>query len=367
MLPLARDGYTSEEVKEILHAPSRTENFRYRLLDKNEVEKGWLTTVTGGRVSYVSLSQIKRSATFAMTEDDDVDYLNDRIQVFVDISAFGKIISFPMGIFLLNSPKRIDNNHVVTREIEAYDKLQILAEDNFENRYYIPSGENYVNAISSVIMSAGETAISITPSANVTQTAKEFEIGMSKLDIINKLLDELNYTSLRCDVEGNFVADPYVEPAAKDVEYEYITNDESVIYGGAAEDIDLYNVKNVFVAYVDNPERAAMRSVFANENPASPTSTISRGRRLVDIRQLDDAADQAALDSYIRRIAINASNIYSHVNFNTAIMPMHDYLDTLRLIYTPLGISDVYQETSWELPLAVGASMRHTVRKVVAL
>ena len=367
MLPLARDGYTDQEVREILHAPSRTENFRYRLLDKEEIEKGWLTTVTGGRISYAGLLQIKRSATFTMTEDSNVDYLNDRIQPFIDISALGRTVSFPMGIFLLNSPSRVDNNNVVSRDIEAYDKLQILSEDNFENRYYIPSGENYVNAISSIIMSAGETAISITPTVNTTQTAKEFDIGMSKLDIINSLLKELNYTSLRCDVEGNFIAEPYVEPASKAIEYEYRTNMESVILQGAKENIDLYNVKNVFIACVDNPERGVFRSVFVNENPNSPTSTVSRGRRLVDFRQQDDAADQAALDAYVRRIAIEASDIYSHVEFETALMPMHDYLDTLYVEYSPLSIADTYQETSWELNLSVGGRMQHKVRKVVAL
>lgn len=367
MLSLARNGYTEEEVKEILHSSSRKESFRYRLLNNNEVEKGWLDTVQNSRISYQSLAKIKRSANITMIEDSEVDYLNDRIQPWIDITAIGKTVSFPMGVFLLNSPKRQDDDNVIFRDIEAYDKLQILEEDSFEERYFIPAGENYVNAISSIIMSAGETAIQITPTTLTTQTDKEFDLEMSKLDIINKLLDELNYYSLRVDVEGKYVSEPYIEPGNKEVEYRYVTDEESVIIQGVSEDIDLYNVKNVFIAFVDNPEKPSMRSVYVNDNPDSITSTVSRDRRLTDIRRLEDIADQIALDSYARRIAINATNIYSHINLNTAIMPFHDYLDTLSVTYEPLGTSDVYQETSWEMDLQVGGSMRHTIRKVVYL
>lgn len=367
MISLARNGYTEEEVKEILHSSSRKESFRYRLLNKNEVEKGWLDTVQKSRISYQSLAKIKRSANITMIEDSRVDYLNDRIQPWVDITSMGKTISFPMGVFILNSPKRADEDNVIFREIEAYDKLQILEEDSFEERYFIPKGENYVNAISSIIMSAGETSIQITPTNLTIQTDREFDLEMTKLDIVNQLLEELNYYSLRVDVDGKYVSEPYIEPAYKPVEYSYKTDDLSVITKGATEDVDLYNVKNVFIVYVDNPDKPPMRSIYVNDNPSSITSTVSRGRRLTDVRRLEDIADQIALDSFTRRIAINATNIYSHINFNTAIMPMHDYLDTLELVYSPLGTSDIYQETSWQIDLEVGGEMKHTVRKVVYL
>ncbi|SDL20819.1 hypothetical protein [Natronincola ferrireducens] len=367
MLSLERNGYSEEEVKEILHASNRQEGFRYRLLDKDEIEKGWLDTVQRSRISYSSLAKIKRSANITMIEDNTVDYLNDRIQPWIDITAMGKTVSFPMGVFLLNSPKREDDKNVIFREIEAYDKLQILEEDSFEERYFIPAGENYVNAISSIIMSAGETSIQITPTTLTTLTDKEFDLELTKLDIINKLLEELNYYSLRVDVEGNYVSEPYIEPSAKPIDYVYRTDKKSVIVAGASEDIDLYSVKNVFVVFVDNPDKPPLRSIYVNDNPNSITSTESRGRRLADVRRLEDIADQSALDSYTRRIAINATNIYSHITFPTAIMPMHDYLDTLQIQYSPLGVSDIYQETSWEIDLQVGGEMRHTVRKVVYL
>ena len=367
MLPLNRDGLTVEETIELLHSNNRIERFRYRLLDKDENEKAWIDTVKTGRVSYSALAKIKRSALFTMLEDSRVDYLNDRMQPFMEISAGGKTISFPLGVFLLNSPSREDENTVVTRTIEAYDKLQILEEDNFETRYFIPAGENYVNAISSIIMSSGETAISISPTTLTIGRDREFDLDMTKLDIINRLLEELNYSSLRVDAEGTYVSEPYIEPGNRPIDYEYITNEQSVILPDAREEIDLYNVKNVFVVFEDNPEKPPLRSVYVNDNLASPMSTVSRGRRLADVRQLEDIADQIALDAYTRRIAINATNIYSHIRFYTASMPMHDYMDTLLVTYSPLGVSDTYQETGWELTLEAGASMEHRVRKVVYL
>ena len=97
------------------------------------------------------------------------------------------------------------------------------------------------------------------------------------------------------------------------------------------------------------------------------TSTVSRGRTIVDYREIDNIADQEALDAYVQRIAFNASQVYGYVNFETALMPMHSYSDVLTLEYSKLNLSGKYSETNWTLPLEAGAMMMHEVRRIVNL
>ena len=91
-------------------------------------------------------------------------------------------------------------------------------------------------------------------------------------------------------------------------------------------------------------------------NPNSITSS-SRGRTIVDFREVDNIADQESLDAYVQRIANNASQVYGYINFETAIMPMHSYSDVLDLGYSKLGIAGKYSETNWTLPCK-GAMMQ---------
>jgi len=71
MQELSRNGYTNEEIRDMLHGKhgSRVINFRYDLLDKNENKKGELLRVVKGEVSMSSFSTIKRTAKFTLEEE----------------------------------------------------------------------------------------------------------------------------------------------------------------------------------------------------------------------------------------------------------------------------------------------------------
>ena len=58
-----------------------------------------------------------------------------------------KYINFPLGIFLLSSPTRADQDNMIIRDIEAYDGLIVLKEDKFIDRYNVSAGTNYVDAV----------------------------------------------------------------------------------------------------------------------------------------------------------------------------------------------------------------------------
>lgn len=326
------------------------------------------TTMT---VMYVDSLEVEFSRTMQVyvPEETEINYLQDRIQPFMEIRMRdGGWLRFPLGVFLLSSPTRVDGmNGQVYREIEAYDGLIILDEDKFTSRYRIAAGTKYTVAVQNILTSAGITKSSIEESTRVLGSDLEFPTGTSKLEAVNKLLTALNYTPLWVDANGYFVTYPYVSPTDRASDYTYEDNELSVTYNGMEEELDIYHVPNVWVFTESNPEKTPITAKFSNTNPNSQTSTVSMGRNIVDFREVDDVADEYTLGLYVKRVAHETSQVFGKLKFKTALMPFHEYYDVLRIKYDPLKIDDNFSETSWTMPLEIGGQMEHEARRVVKI
>lgn len=337
--------------------------FRYELLNRNNTKIGDLS-VENGSVRLNSLAEIKRTGRFILNEKyyKDIDFLNDRIKPIVKING----VEHPMGVFLMPSPLRRHEVKGVVREIEGYDLSMILKEDKFTDRYLIRKNTNYVQAITQIINSAHISNVNIQSSSSTLNRDREFEIGESKLKAVNDLLTELNYTSLYTDRNGVLRANPYILPSNRVVEFEYRSNNLSkIIDYSASDELDIFNLPNIWVAVVSNGEQKSMKSTYENNNPSSPTSTVSRNRRIVDYRNVTDISNQTALNGYVQRLASNASSVYKKISFSTLINPLHEYSNALYVEYPKLGISGKFIETSWEIDLNIQGSMKHEARGVV--
>lgn len=367
MQSLERDGVSAVAVKKALHSPHRRLSFRYELLDKDLNKKKDLTNITGGEIKQNALATIKRTANFSLIDTGEIDFLNDRIKPYVRLWVSNQWVEFPQGVFLLSTPTKKDTTGKVLRNIEAYDGLIVLTDDKFEQRYIIAEGTNYYDAIKSILLSAGITRYNLENTDKVLTRTVEFEPGKEKLTAINTLLDQINYTPLHVDVNGIYTSSYYRSPQMRAVDYVYKDDELSVTYQGVEEELDLFSVANKWVVICSNPEQSPMAASYTNSNPDSITSTVSRGRTIVDFREVSDTADQVTLDAYVQRIAFEASQIFGKVTFETALMPMHDFMDVIEIDYSPLGIKGKYSEYEWTLPLSVGGKMQHYLRRVTSI
>jgi len=372
MLDLAIGGYSKQQVMDTLHGKygSRNISFRLALLNSNGVELGELTAEPGGSVVQNSQAEITRTANFIVkeTEAQDVNWLKDMVQPYYRLKMpDGAWIEWPLGVFLLSSPSRAHGSGRVTRSIEAYDRSLILKEDKFTTRYRIIKTTLYTAAIETILESAGLWKINITASSLALSADKEFDPGTTKLEAINILLIEINYNPITFDENGYAVASPYQEPSLQEADYEYRTNEMSVILPGSIDELDLFAVPNVWTRIASNPEKVSLIGTYTNSLSTSPTSTINRGRSIVDYDTIDDIADQTTLDAYVKRIAFEASQVYGRFVFNTAVMPHHGYLDTLFCEHSALGIASKYTEMSWRLDLSAGGKMQHEARRIIKI
>lgn len=395
MLDLSRNGYTHEQIVKQLHAPTLKFDFRYELLDNKNRRKFDLPNVQSATIDHAAFADIKRSAAFSIVEDNNlnIDYLNDRIKPYMrlyipkgrvfdtEYTFFSHIqvneneiieddrtegwVEFPLGVFLLSSPTRKDDGYDIIRDVNAYDGLVILINDKINERLTILEGASYYTEIVGVLQSAGITSYNIALTDKILSRSIEYEPGTSKLKIINDLLNQLNYTPLHVDVEGYYTSYGYRSPSERSSDYEYMTDNESVIFQDAEEELDLFDVPNVFTVIRTNEEELPLKSTFINDNPLSPTSTVTRGFFHVDYREIDDIADQEALDTYVQRIAFEASQVYGRIRFTTALMPFHSYSNVIGFEYEPLNIKGTFLEMNWSMDLSVDGKMSHEVRQII--
>lgn len=366
MNSLAIGGYTEKDMLKILRG-NRTIDFSYDLMDNQE---RILKNVSAkGTVSFDSTAQIMRTASFEIIEEELNElakyYSDMRIRPNFRVMVEGKWLSYPLGIFIMTSPKRSSRENVVSWDVDCYDKSIILKEDKLTDRYYIPAGTKYISAIKSVLLAAGIDKYIIESSNLVVGVDLEFEVGTSRLDVVNDLLYAINFNPLHFDCKGFAVSERYIEPMEREAEFDYMTDDKSLVLPNASQLTDFYNVPNVVVRYLDNPDTLALRSIYVNSNPDSLVSTVRRGRKIVDVESVDDIADQDTLDAYTKRVAIEKSQAYDSVRVDTALMPMHGYRNCLFLRHDELEIRTKYIEYGWSMDLAVGGRMSHNLKRVM--
>lgn len=342
--------------------------YRYDRLSSSNAYLGPLSSVFRGSVSNNSLADIKRTARFSVLDDSTINYGSDRIKPYARLGMDnGGFVEWPLGVFLLATPSRaLVSANYVSREVEAYDQLLILAQDGLSDRLSYAAGTLYTAALSAIGASRG-FALNVTPSPLVMPAATEWEPGVSYLRVVNDLLAAINYESALFDENGVFVCRPYVAPSVRGSVYTYASDAVSVLSGDVGQTIDYFSVPNRWTIVKSEADQGVLISTYTNTSPTSPTSTVNRGRIITDFRTEQDAANQSTLDAKAARLAFEASQIFEKVVFSTMAMPFHGTADVLTLQLSELTIASKYSEQSWELELTAGAAMKHSVRRVVSV
>lgn len=346
----------------------RNIDFEYYLLDKNDNPKhplklsktNKLNNILSCNITYTSLGRLKASLELTMVDIEGslIDFRTDRINpvVIIDYTPYS------LGVFLISSPSREVDDINSTRTLTCYSKLKILDNDKVTGNYYLPSGSNVINAVRRLL---GSNKYKIDDCDKTTSTEHEWAIGTAKLDIINDLLDIINYQSLTVDTDGYFTTNKYVSPENRSIEIKYTEGKDGVISAIMTEECDYYDVPNVFVRHTNDVNISPSMVATYPIQSGSETITIDGEAANVNVEEVSDVSDVTTLYEIAKKDAYNARNIYSHLTFSTEINPQHGYLNCVEVKCG--DIHDKYIETEWSFDLEVGALMQHTARKVVDL
>ena len=334
--------------------------FKYELYNKDGVFKKKLYSIKDCKVRYTSLGQLKGSATFTTKHRDDIDYLNDRIKIYCIIDG----VRHSLGEYLISSSRRKIDGNSIYRECTCFSKLLILQDDKVRQRHVVNIGTNVIVEVKRLL---GSLPFLLEDSPLTLQSSKEWDIGTSKLQIINDLLDIINWNSLRVDTNGVFTTEPYILPIDRQIDFILKDDEYSIIHNQQSEDLDVFGVPNVIILSTNNSDiTPPLYTVFENRNVDSPTSIENRGREIVYFEDISDVPNQAVLNDLAKKKLYEKTDVYAHIELTTAIQP--EAFGYLKCIYLQTSnFNDKYIQTSCEIDCKAGGTMRRSIRKVVRL
>ena len=373
--PAIRDLLPSDGSGVDLLSTHRSEWITVQLLDHDERYVGAVDIEGGIDLDFSVYDTIRTGGKISVAHPHDIPWHQRRVQITYhttfpsEPSAEGGQWSRNLGIFIPSSPRGKRGATNAPREVELYDKLLILSQDLCETSFEVLKGAIVTDVIRNLILSAGETHIAVAPSPDTLKANMVFEIGTSKLQIINRLLDAINYFSLWCDGDGRYRADAYVAPRQRvPSPYPLFDGQDSVYVEEFSDSEDDFEIPNRVVTVARTEADAEPFTSFAeNRDPNSPYSYQNR-RRWITVLETDiEATTQKRLDEItVRRLNELSSNSRTF-EVSHPIMP-YELNEVLAFTNTANNVSSMctVQKMSFDLTLP-GAMCTTTLREVVWL
>lgn len=361
----------SDAAAAILLRGPRVWSFRFtRITDGADTEAG--EDVVSCSVQNNDLAdKSKRTCRVALSPASPFDYLRNSLRCYAALQLTSTTWEeWLLGTFMLTAPDSTPDRPTSPITVDGFDYLTKWADASTTTRYTPTFGTSFgaiINDASLNVLGRIEVNVPGELYNKVPLTQLQWDPGTSWLRVVNDCLASCNCRPLAVDAYGVAYSTAYVDPAEGPAIWTYTRDSDSLIVRDTSRvQLDLNEVPNQWVAVVSDPDTAELVSTYTNDDAASITSTVSRGRtltRLLTAEEIGQPTTQGDLDIAVQRYAIAARSQYLHVSFETALMPFHDTGDVLDLDYGE-GVQR-FREVSWELDMRAGGRMKHDARRVV--
>lgn len=332
------------------------EYFLYYLMD-SQGNESLFDGVESATVDYQALTRLKQKASVSvlLEHSQNIDR-NKKLRIYHVLNGVKSLL----GTFLMSTPNATYSEVCKQVEITCYSSLWLLDAKKITNRYFVSKGTNVVNECRRLLDGFGFN-VNIPESTKTTSNNREWEIGTSILDIVNDLLNSINYTSLYPNQYGDYNALEYILPSDREPTIVYEDSDiNNILETTLINEFDYFDIPNVFTRYVANPN-GYLIATYENKNPNSVTSTVNAPTN-VSAEELTDVADWDTLYEICKKEAQEATNIYHHAEIITAINPQHLYNDCVYL--SQYGVEGKFIEYSHSINCETGGSHHHKLRKI---
>lgn len=347
---------------------SRTERWSWTLLDLNDAPIGTLDGVESAQLTYSIFNTVRSGGTMQWGSGGAAEpvWTQVRVQpVYTATFPDGSSQSWPLGVFIPGTPTANWSDTGHKRSVQLYDKLLILDGDHFEESYSLAAGTVVTTAIRTIISDAGETNVAVTDSTATLLTGMAWPADTSRLQVINDLLDSINYFSLWCDGNGAYRADPYTPPTSRLVVRNFVDDETSIYSPDFDHELDIFDAPNkIILIGSSDGVSLPLTSVATNVDPNSPTSFPSRGRWISRTDQNVQASSQTVLDAIAQRRLAEATQVSSVVTLRHAPVPDVILNSVVTFKREPAGLDITAVVQSMQVSTAVGALVQTQVQEV---
>lgn len=353
------------------------EFFKYELLTLNNgVYKSnqFITDyVESADISIDFEMDIISACNFSIKHLSDINYLTDLIKPWYCIIVDGITYEIPLGHYMLLSPTKNANSGLVSRNISGYDLLKALDQDKTIVSATFSEGSNVVDTIETLIDGVGTwVKYNIEPSNEVLAEDVSYELGKSKLFIINSLLNMINYYPLWVNGNGVYRGIPWT-PTPNTV-HTFIDNETSLYEDNVNLTIDyseMYNRVVIITNQLEEDTEPLYKALtFENEGLEDHSfSYTSIGRYVTKIFE-SEAVSQDYVDLRASRELRKMLEIEEAVNYKHAFITsrLNDGIpwqgDAFRFKNTDLDLNYTYKIIKQNFSLKTGVSVNSLIRRV---
>lgn len=198
----------------------------------------------------------------------------------------GSVERWPLGVYHSASPVTDYGSTSPMSRVELYDGLLFPHQDAIDRPLSVPKGANAVEVARQQLRACGIPAVLIafTPSDKTLRSAITFDVGTTRLSVINTLLDAADYFGLHCDPNGVYTAKPYVRPKDRPIAHIFRADVNAIFSADVVVDDDTYSVPNKVIATTQLDGAEEMLYAVASINDESSPFHVSKlGRWRVDV------------------------------------------------------------------------------------
>ena len=248
---------------------------------------------------------------------------------------------YPLGTFLVQTPSSSFDGKMRGVTMDAYTPLLELKENRPPIGYSIMKDDNIMDIAHRL---ARENVRA--PVVEVNSQHKLFydfiaDPNDTWLTFITDLIANAKY-SFDLDEMGRILFSPMQDTASLQPVWTYDDGNSSILYPDLSMDHDLYGIPNVVeVIYSSGGDNYYSRVV--NDDPNSPTSTVSRGREIVhrvtDPSVIGDPT-QNQIQEYAEKLLRELSSLEYTITYKHGYCPVR-VGDCVRINYERAGFTDI--------------------------
>ena len=267
----------------------------------------------------------------------------------------------PLGTFLVQTPSYSFDGKTKVITMDAYTPLLELKENQPPLGYSILSGQNIMESAFKVVRDHVRAPVIQTRNSETLTIDFVANTNDTWISFVYDLLANAKYT-LGVDEMGRIIFHPKQDTASLRPVWTYTDDNSSILYSDLDIEHDLYGIPNV-VEVIYSSSSGGRYCRVVNDDPNSPTSTISRGREIIHRdtspnvignptdKQMQEYATQQLRDLSCLEYKISYTHGYCPVRIG----------DCIRLSYNRAGLNGVVAKVvSQSIDCKAGCSVTET-------
>ena len=297
------------------------------------------------RLNNVIKSSISRDATAETLGSATIDITGTLEECYIRIYLItiqnGIREKHPLGTFLVQTPSYKFDGKVQSVSLDAYTPLLELKESPPPLGYSLLEGDNILERAYMIIREKARAPVIRTNSDKTLNSDFVANVSDTWITFLTDLIANAK-CSFGLDEMGRILFNTIQDTASLQPVWTFDDTNSSILYPSIDISHDLYGIPNVVEAIYSSGNTSYSARVV-NNDPASPTSTVNRGREIVhrvNNPSLPGIPSQRLMEQYANQVLREMSTIEFTISYTHGYCPVR-LGDCVRLNYKQAGLYGV--------------------------